>query len=154
MARARKAGQRQPGLVVLVSIRGRLYLARVDDRVAAALDVSNLAGLTGPALDRLLVRARHVRVPAGSVTHREGEAAQHVELIVDGLIRVFVTAPDGRSLTVRYARRGALIGVVSMYATGFRLPAGIQAVVDTELLRFSPEVVRRAAATDPGCRTH
>jgi CRP/FNR family transcriptional regulator, cyclic AMP receptor protein len=125
------------------------YRARVDDGVAAALAGSNLARLPGPTLHRLLTRARLDRVPAGSVTHREGEATEHVELVVDGLVRVFVTAPDGRSLTVRYARRGALLGVVSMYAAGFRMPAGIQAVVDAELLRLWPDVIRRAAAEDP-----
>jgi CRP/FNR family cyclic AMP-dependent transcriptional regulator len=121
----------------------------VDDGVAAALAASNLARLPAPALHRLLTRARFVRVPAGSVIHREGETAEHLELVLDGLVRGFVTAPDGRSLTVRYARRGALIGAVSMYATGFRTPAGIQAVVDAEVLRLCPDVVRRAAAEDP-----
>jgi FAD/FMN-containing dehydrogenase len=38
---------------------------------------------------------------------------------------------------VRYYRRGALIGAVSLYATGFRMPAGIHAVVDA--LRFAQE---------------
>jgi CRP/FNR family transcriptional regulator len=41
-----------------------------------------------------------------------------------------------------------LIGVVSLYATGFRMPAGMQAVVDAVVLRLSPEVVRRVAAAD------
>jgi CRP/FNR family transcriptional regulator len=120
----------------------------VDDGVAAALAASSLARLPGPALQRLLTRARLVRVPAGSVTHREGDTAEHLELVVDGLVRAFVTAPDGRSMTVRYARRGALIGVVSMYADGFRMPAGTQAVGDATMLRFSPDVVRRAVAED------
>jgi CRP/FNR family transcriptional regulator len=105
--------------------------------------------LPEPALQRLLIRARLVRVPAGSVIHREGETGELLELVVGGLVRVFVTAPDGRSLTVRYARHGALIGVASMYATRFRMPAGIQVVVEGDLLRLSPDVVRRAAAEDP-----
>ncbi len=37
-----------------------------------------------------------------------------------------------------------------MYTTVFRLPAGTQAVVDTELLRSSPDVMRRAAAAEDG----
>jgi CRP-like cAMP-binding protein len=121
----------------------------VDDSVAAALAASGLARLPAPAVSRLLDRARLVHIPAGSVAHREGETAEHLELVVDGLVRAFVTAPDGRSLTMRYARRGALIGVVSMYATGFRMPAGMTAVVAADLLRLSPDVVRRAAADDP-----
>lgn len=126
----------------------RAYRAFVDDGVAAALAASNLAQVPGPALERLLIGARLVRVPAGSVTHREGETAELLELVVDGLVRVFVTAPDGRSLTVRYARQGSLLGVVSMYATGFRTPAGTQAVIDAEVLRLSPDAVRLAAASD------
>lgn len=121
----------------------------MEEGVRAALAASSLALLQVPATQPLLVRARLVRIRAGSVTHREGETAEHLELVVDGLVRVFVGAPDGRTLTVRYCRRGALIGAVSMYATEFRMPAGIQAVVDTRVLRLAPDVVRRTAAQDP-----
>jgi hypothetical protein len=54
----------------------------VDDGVEAALVASHFARLPGPALERLLVRARLVRVPAGFVTHREGEKAELLELVV------------------------------------------------------------------------
>ena len=125
------------------------YGDRMDDGVRSALAASSLSGLPGPATQRLLTGARLVQVPAGAVTHREGETAEHLELVVDGLVRAFVTAPDGRTMTVRYCRCGALIGVVSMYASGFRMPAGIQAMMEARLLRFSPAVVRRAAHQDP-----
>ena len=121
----------------------------MDAGVRAALAASSLAHLPVPATRRLLTQARLLRIPAGSVTHREGETAQRLELVVDGLVRVFVTAPDGWTTTVRSCRRGALIGAVSLYATGFHMPAGIQAVVDADVLRMSPDVVRRAAAEDP-----
>jgi CRP-like cAMP-binding protein len=121
----------------------------VDDGLQAALAASSLARLPVPATQRLLTGARLVRIPAGAVTHREGEEAEHLELVVEGLVRAFVTAPDGRTLTFRYCRSGALIGAVSMYATGFRMPAGLQAMVHVRLLRFSPDVVRSAARHDP-----
>jgi CRP/FNR family transcriptional regulator len=120
----------------------------VDDGVRTALAASALARLPPAAAHRLLTGARYVRVPAGSVTHNEGDTAKHLELVVDGLLRAFVTAPDGRSLTVRYCRPGALIGVVSLYASGYRMPAGTQAVGDAAVLRLAPDVVRRAAAED------
>ena len=121
----------------------------MDDGVPAALAASHLARLSDPTRLRLLTRAHLVRVPAGCVLHREGETSEMLELVVTGLVRVFVTAPDGRSLTVRYARRGALIGVATLYAPDFQLPVGVQALVDGEVLRLSPDVVRRAAAADP-----
>jgi CRP/FNR family transcriptional regulator, cyclic AMP receptor protein len=99
-------------------------------------------------VDELLVGAGRVRIAAGSVTHREGEDAPHLELVIAGVVRVFVTAPDGRTMTIRYCRPGALIGAVSLFATGFALPATTQALVDAELLRLSPTAARRAAARD------
>ena len=99
-------------------------------------------------MDELLVGAGRVRIAAGSVTHREGEDAPHLELVIAGVVRVFVTAPDGRTMTIRYCRPGALIGAVSLFATGFALPATTQALVDAELLRLSPTAARRAAARD------
>jgi len=58
---------------------------------------------------------------------------------------VYVAAPDGRTMSVRYCRPGALIGVVSLFASPFSLPATIQAVTDTDLLALRASVVRRAA---------
>ncbi len=62
----------------------------MDDGVAAALAASDLSRLQRTDRERLLAGAWLVRVPAGSVTHREGETVEHLELVVDGLVRVFV----------------------------------------------------------------
>ena len=43
-------------------------------------------------------------------------------------------------MTVRYCRPGALIGVMSLFATGFAMPATTQALVDAEVLRISATV--------------
>ena len=67
---------------------------------------------------------------------------------MSGVVRVFVTAPDGRTMTIRYCRSGALIGVMSLFAAGFTLPATIQALVDADVLRLSPSAARTAADRD------
>lgn len=95
-----------------------------------------------------MVDGSRLSVPAGSTVHREGDTAAHVEIVVSGLVRVYVTAPDGRTMTVRYCRLGALIGVVSLFAPRFTLPATIQAVTDADLLVLRASVVRRAAEQD------
>jgi CRP/FNR family transcriptional regulator, cyclic AMP receptor protein len=82
------------------------------------------------------------------VLHRQGDSSPHVEVVVSGLVRAYVTAADGRTMTVRYCRPGALIGVVSLFASPFSLPATLQAVTDTELLALRASLVRTAADRD------
>ncbi|MGH2722585.1 MAG: Crp/Fnr family transcriptional regulator [Actinomycetota bacterium] len=116
--------------------------------VRSAVSLSNLRGVPAELLDELMTGAVRVKIPAGSVTHREGEGASHLELVISGVVRVFVTAPDGRTMTIRYCRPGALIGAMSVFANEFAMPATAQALVDAELLRMSPSVVCRAAERD------
>ena len=116
--------------------------------VRAAVSLSNLRGLPAELLDELMTGAVRMKTLAGSVTHREGEGASHLELVISGVVRVFVTAPDGRTMTIRYCRRGALIGAMSVFANEFSMPATAQALVDAELLKMSPSVVCRAAERD------
>ena len=125
----------------------------MDAQVRLALSRSNLRDLPGDVLDELMVGATRVRIPAGSVTHWEGEHAPFLELIISGVVRVFVAAPDGRTMTIRYCRPGALIGTASLFAKGYAMPAPTQALVDAELLRMSPTAARRAADRDPRVAT-
>jgi CRP/FNR family transcriptional regulator, cyclic AMP receptor protein len=75
----------------------------MDAELRSAVSMSPLRGLPAEVLDGLLAGSTRTRVPAGSVTHREGEPDPHLELVVAGVVRVFVTAPDGRTMTVRYS---------------------------------------------------
>lgn len=120
----------------------------MDAQVRHALSRSNLRELPGDVLDELVMAADRVRIPAGSVTHWEGEHAPFLELVISGVVRVFVTAPDGRTMTIRYCRPGALIGAPSLFAAPYAMPAPTQALVDVELLRMSPTIARRAAERD------
>lgn len=116
----------------------------------SAVSMSHLRELPAEALGDLLVGSARTQVPAGSVTHWEGESYPHLELVISGVVRVYVTAPDGRTMTVRYCRPGALIGVMSLFATGFAMPATTQALVDAEVLRISATVARRMGTHDLG----
>ncbi|WP_156727953.1 Crp/Fnr family transcriptional regulator [Streptomyces apocyni] len=120
----------------------------MDAGIRAAVQRSHLRALPDDVLDGLMARAVRTRIPRGSVTHREGEDPPHLELVVSGVVRVFVTAQDGRTMTIRYCRSGALIGAISLFATGFAMPASTQALVDAELLRLSPPAVQRAVTRD------
>lgn len=82
------------------------------------------------------------------MTHSEGDRAPHVELVVTGLVRVFVRSSEGRTVTVRYCRPGALLGVMSLYSDYFTMPASTQALVDSSVLRMRPERAGALAARD------
>lgn len=114
----------------------------------AAVEASHLRELPPEVLDDLFTGAVRTKLPAGSVAHREREAAPYLELVVAGVVRVFVAAPDGRTMTIRYCRPGELLGAMSLFATGFSEPATKQALVDAELVSLSPARVRHVAERD------
>jgi CRP/FNR family transcriptional regulator, cyclic AMP receptor protein len=113
-----------------------------------AVDASHLRDLPPEVLDELLEGAVQSKVAAGSVAHRALEADQYLQLVITGVIRVFVTAPDGRTMTIRYCRSGELLGAMSLFSDEFTEPATKQALVDTQLLTLSPPTVRALAQRD------
>lgn len=113
-----------------------------DPVVRAAVALSHLATVPEPLLEPLLADAMRLSVPAGSLVRREGERGPHIELVIEGLVRVFVSSPDGRTLTVRYCRRGSMIGAVSLFRPSYVMPGGLQAIVDTDLVVLRADAVR------------
>lgn len=116
--------------------------------VRDAVRASHLCDLPSEVLEELLEGAVRTKVPAGSIAHRALEVDQYLELVLTGVIRVFVTAPDGRTMTIRYCRSGELLGAMSLFSDEFAEPATKQALVDTELLMLSPPKVRALAQRD------
>ena len=114
----------------------------------APIASSHLQHLGRMDLDRLMRGSRREVVPAGGITHREGATEVHLELVLEGLSRVFVSAPDGRTMTVRYCRPGAILGAFSLYRDPFVMPATVQCLVDTTYLIFDAAHVRRMADAD------
>jgi CRP/FNR family transcriptional regulator, cyclic AMP receptor protein len=113
-----------------------------------AIERSHLRSLPAETLARIAADAVRLEVDPGRTIHREGDTEPHVRLVVSGLVRVYVTAPDGRTMTVRYCRQGALLGVVSLFASPFVLPVSVQAISRAELLGLRPSAVREAADRD------
>ncbi|MFP3915976.1 MAG: Crp/Fnr family transcriptional regulator [Actinomycetota bacterium] len=122
--------------------------AETGSSVHAAFEVSNLGSLPDATRDRLVSTGSVLSVPAGATLHREGDNAAHLQLVVSGLLRVYVTALDGRTLTVRYCRRGSILGAVSLFTTPFSMPASVKAVTDAEVLSMSAPAIREAAERD------
>lgn len=120
----------------------------LGDDARTAIAASNLGSLPEDLVAELTAGANRIRIPARSTFHHEGEAPPHLELVLAGLVRVQVAAADGRTMTVRYCRPGALLGVATLYAPIAR-PFSIQALSDSELLSLRPAIVRGLADRDP-----
>lgn len=87
------------------------------------------------AVERLLEGARRSYIPAGAAVFPVPDPAQRVAMVLSGTTRSFLTAADGRQLTVRYARRGSFIGKYSDLS-GDHAPLAIQALTDCAILEF------------------
>jgi CRP/FNR family transcriptional regulator len=106
--------------------------------VDLARDLTGLAGtflgdLDYATLTMLLMTARLVQVARGAVLEVQG--LPRVVVLVTGNMRVFVTGPDGRQLTVRYVRSGALVGTRARLA-GQAVSIRAQALTEATFIEF------------------
>lgn len=115
----------------------------VDTRAAAV--EGPLARLPAEVLTRLLDGQTVVRAAAGSVLYRPGEGAG-LHLVAEGLIRVSLASEEGRQVTVRYARRGDVLGVpVTVSGSA---PVYAQAVTDAVTVSTRPGLLPQLARRD------
>jgi len=118
----------------------------METAVRAAVERSFLAHLPAPALERLLSGSTLESVDAGTTTYRAGGSESRVSIIVSGLFRTYLVGPDGRQVTVRYAREGDALGVLTAF--GGPAPLHAQAVTDSQRLRIDREALRDLAHED------
>jgi CRP-like cAMP-binding protein len=84
---------------------------RVADReVADAVAGSFLGKLPSDLVDALVEVGERIDYPAGSTIYRQGSFPRTL-LVVGGLLRVYMSSPVGRQVTVRYARTCDVLGI-------------------------------------------
>ena len=116
-------------------------------RVGDAVEAGRLSRLDPVRLARLRAGETRLETAAGSLLPQPCDEP-HLGLVVDGAFRVSIAGPDGRLLTVRYVRRGDLIGAPSIFGRAAAI-ADFRAVVDTSVLLFDVDRVTDLAGTDP-----
>ena len=117
--------------------------------VVAVLEFTGtcIEGLPDDVVDRLLVRSLVRDVDRGRAVFPAVDQAARIGLVLQGTVRSFLTGTDGRQVTVRYSRRGALVG---KHATmiGAHPPLGVHAFSDCTVLEFDAEVFAACASTE------
>jgi CRP/FNR family transcriptional regulator len=102
----------------------------VDQDVAYAMAGSFLGGLPADLVNELLASGIRTDYHAGTLVYRDRDAPRCV-LVVNGLLRVFMTSPEGRQVTVRYARARDVLGVAVI----------VGGPVDVSVLTLAPSCV-------------
>lgn len=119
----------------------------LDELSEEGLDSGFLLALPRDAAERLLAEAIRINVPAGSLIYREDERPSLL-VVVNGLLRVFLSSPDGRQITVRYARSGDVAGLALVI--GGPAPESIQAMTSSVVVVLRVDSLRALLATDLG----
>ena len=117
----------------------------IDPDVADAMARSFLGKLPSGLVDELLAEGERTDYPAGSIIYREGAAPRAV-LVVEGLLRVYMTSPEGRQVTVRYARDAEVLGIAVL--VGGPVNVAVQALAPSSLFRINARTLTRAARQD------
>jgi CRP/FNR family transcriptional regulator len=116
----------------------------LDDELRGSLAQSALRDLDADILARITEGARRLDVAPGAV---RDIGSVMFDLVLHGLMRVFVIAPDGREATLRYCRRGSLMGTSTIFSP-VPTVAGQKALVPSRILVMRPAIVRSLAETD------
>ena len=111
-----------------------------------ALARSFLAKLPAELTRRLQEDGERADYPAGTTVYRAGSDPQ-AALVVRGLIRVFLSSPGGRQVTVRYARPGDVLGIAVL--VGGPANTSVQTLEPTSVFRISARTLIAAARQDP-----
>ena len=116
-----------------------------DQDVEEALTRSFLGRLPLEVVARLRSEGERADYPAGTTIYRVG-ADPRTMLVLRGLIRVYMTSPEGRQVTVRYARAADVLGVAVLVGGPANVSA--QALAESSLFRISSRALTGAARRD------
>jgi CRP/FNR family transcriptional regulator len=67
-------------------------------------------------------------------------------LVVEGLLRVYMTSPEGRQVTIRYARDAEVLGIAVL--VGGPVNVAVQTLAPSSLFRINARTLTRAARRD------
>jgi CRP/FNR family transcriptional regulator len=109
------------------------------------VESSFIGSLAPDVRERLMHATRQVEYEPGSAI-REPGTTPRPGLVLEGLLRAYVVASDGREATVKYARSGDQIGMGG--ALGLGSPLGLQAVEATTILYFDHRRFEHSLATE------
>jgi len=116
-----------------------------DADVVAAVAGSFLGQLSSELAGQLLAAGDRAEYPAGSTIYREGSFPRTL-LVVHGLLRVYMRSPEGRQVTVRYARERDVLGIAVL--VGGPADVCVQTLAESTLFRIDAATLTAPARAD------
>jgi CRP/FNR family transcriptional regulator len=117
----------------------------LDPADREAVSGSLIGTLPGDLVETLLRLGSATEHPPGSTIYREN-AAPMALMVVRGLLRVYMTSPEGRQVTVRYARAREVLGIAVL--VGGPANVGVQTLTAARLFRIDSRTLTAAAQRD------
>ena len=93
--------------------------------VFGGLDQDELRGLAGIA--------RQTTLAPGAVLFEQGEESDGLYIVISGIVRIYLTADDGREATISLLEDGEMIGEIALL-DGLPRSAGAAALTETRLI--------------------
>ena len=117
----------------------------VDQEVLDAVAGSFLADLPSQVVEELVAEGDRSDYPEGTTVYRAGSAPR-AALVVRGLLRVYLTSPEGRQVTVRYARDSDVLGIAVV--VGGPAKVGVQTLAPSTLFSINSRHLTELARKD------
>jgi CRP/FNR family transcriptional regulator, cyclic AMP receptor protein len=117
--------------------------------LAALLPPNSLLAACGPdALDDLLAEAQILPTRAGQTLLEQGEEGDALLILLEGIARIGMIAPNGREIVLDYAEPGAVLGEIALLDGGVRT-ASVTAMYDGRALRVTRPAFERFIERHP-----
>lgn len=94
------------------------------------------SGISDDAAAQIAAMGTVISVPQGTMIFLEGEKGRSFFILIEGSVRLFKSAPDGREVTVKLASPGEIFAEVILFEKD-RYPVSAVAVADSRLLSLN-----------------
>lgn len=116
-----------------------------EAQIVAAAAASLFGRFPAEKWQELRQQARLQTIPAGSTLFL-GAMGPQPALLTEGLLRVYMTSPEGKQVTISYIKPGGCVGIAAL--VGGPLPISIQAMAPSTLLVFDAGQVKSMVLSD------
>lgn len=110
----------------------RLSAASQSCKECAGHSVQAFCNFKEDAMERLEVLGMNVAFPAGAILYREGDYSESVAIVCEGQVKLSCSSRAGRSLILRIAGSGELLGLSSVI-TGTLHETSAEVIAPTRL---------------------